>query len=273
MSKTSTRRSKRSACAEAGVSNALAGRWVNARSLGLAVSLWAAWLAGCAAHRQAVQADALPKRDATLAELQQLLAERADIGAYRALVTFEVSRDGRSGRIKGTVRYSPPRTFEVHGLDPLGRDLFVLNAEGEHVTLQRDAAPALVGMDMIESGLAPWVGPIRVTDVLRVLGASHGVALDPLEMAALERGEDRYTLYVLVPDGGQARLERKILFERTRFLPVSEEWFDAEGSRRMRVEFDRYREVRDRWRPFLVSASSESGALRIEFHELAFDPS
>ncbi len=246
---------------------------MTARSPGLVACLGAALLAGCAAHRHAVEAEGLPKRDATLTELHRLLAERAEVEAYRALVTFEVSRGGRSGRLKGTVRYTPPRTFEVRGLDPLGGDLFVLNAEGEHVTLQRDAAPALVGADTIENGLAPWVGAIRVTDVLRVLGASHGVVLDPLEMAALERGEDRYTLYVLVPDGGQVRLERKILFERTRFLPVSEEWFDAEGSRRMRVEFDQYREVRDRWRPFLVSASSEAGVLRIEFHEMAFDPS
>jgi hypothetical protein len=53
---------------------------------------------------------------------------------------------------------------------------------------------------------------------------------------------------------------------------MSEEWFDADGSRRMRVEFDRYREVRGTWRPFLVSALSDAGSLRIEFHELAFDP-
>ena len=112
-----------------------------------------------------------------------------------------------------------------------------------------------------------------MTDVLLVLGASHGVALDPLEVVALERGDERYTLYVLVVDGGRARLERKIQLERTRFLPVSEEWFDSEGSPRMRVEFDRYREVRGTWRPFLVSALSKSGSLRIEFHELAFDPS
>jgi hypothetical protein len=99
------------------------------------------------------------------------------------------------------------------------------------------------------------------------------VAVDPLQLVALERGPDRYTLYVLVLDGGRARLERKILLERTRFLPVSEEWFDADGSPRMRVEFDRYREIGGRWRPFLVSALSESGSLRIEFREMAFDPS
>lgn len=245
------------------------GRWP-----GLALALWAVLIAGCAAHRPAAEADVLPKRDATLSELERMLAERAEVEAYRALVTFEASRGGRSGSVKGTVRYTPPKTFEVHGLDPLGRDLFVLNAEGEHVTLRRDdAAPALVGADLIESGLAPWLGPIRVADVLLVLGASHGVAVDPLEVVALERGDERYTLYVLVVDGGRARLERKILFERTRFLPVSEEWFDSDGSRRIRVEFDRYREVRGTWRPFLVSALSESGSLRIEFHELAFDPS
>jgi hypothetical protein len=238
------------------------------------VSLSAALIAGCAAHRPAVEVEALPKREATLPELERLLAERAEVEAYRALVTFEVSRGGRSGSVKGTVRYEPPKTFEVRGLDPLGGDLFVLNAEGEHVTLRRDdAAPVLVGAETIDSGLAPWAGSIRVTDVLLVLGASHGVALDPFEVVALERGEDRYTLYVLVVDGGRARLDRKILLERTRFLPVSEEWFDADGSRRMRVEFDRYREVRGTWRPFLVTASSDAGLLRIEFHELASGPS
>lgn len=272
MSTTSTRRSKRSACADTGSPSGRVGRSA-VRSPGLAVCLCVVLVAGCAARRHTVEADALPKRDATLTELQEVLAQRADVGAYRALVTFEVSRGGRSGRVKGTVRYTPPRTFEVRGLDPLGGDLFVLHAEGEHVTLQRGASPTLVGMEMIENGLAPWTGPIRVTDVLRVLGESQGVSLDPFEVTALERGEDRYTLYVLVADGGRARLERKILFERTRFLPVSEDWFDAEGSRRMRVEFDRYREVRDRWRPFLVTASSASGTLRIEVHELAFEPS
>ncbi len=216
----------------------------------------------------------MPKREATLAELEQILADRREVGVYRALVTFQASRGERSGRLNGTVRYDPPRTFEVHGLDPLGGDLFVLTAEGEHVTLVQDAgAPALVGADDIESPLAPWIGSLRVMDVLRVLGAGHGVALDPLELLALERGVDRYTLYVLVLDGGRARLERKILFERTRFLPISEEWFDADGSSRMRVEFDRYREAGGRWRPFLVTASSESGSLRIEYREMAFDPS
>lgn len=236
--------------------------------------LTAALLAGCAGHRSTVATDTLPKREATPAEFQRLLAERAEVGPYRALVTFNVSQGGRSGRVRGTVRYAPPRTFEVHGLDPLGRDLFVLNAEGEHVTLRRDAAaPVLVGSEVIESELAPLVGPLRVTDVLRVLGASHGVALDPLQPTALERGDDRYTLYVLVTDGGQTRLERKIAFERTRFLPVGEEWFDADGSPRMRLQFDHYREVGGAWRPFLVSAEGESGVLRVEFHEWSFDPS
>ncbi len=267
-------RLRRSVYADAGAASGLRGRVLSGRSLGLALACWAALVAGCAAHRPAVEADALPKRDATLAELEQILTERGEVGAYRALVTFEASRGGRSGRLNGTVRYEPPRTFEVHGLDPLGGDLFVLNAEGEHVTLLRDdGAPALVSTEIIESSLAPWVGSLRVMDVLRVLGASHGVAVDPLQLVALERGSDRYTLYVLVRDGGHARLERKILFERTRFLPVSEEWFDADGSPRMRLEFDRYREIGGRWRPMLVSALSQSGSLRIEFREIAFDPS
>lgn len=261
-------------CVDVGSPMGTKGWGLSGRSLGLAVACCAALLAGCATHRPAAETDALPKRVATLAELERILADRQGIGAYRALVTFYASRGERSGRLNGTVRYDPPRTFEVHGLDPLGGDLFVLKAEGEHVTLVRDdGAPALAGTEMIESSLAPWVGSLRVMDVLRVLGASHGVALDPLELRALERGADRYTLYVLVGDGAHARLERKILFERTRFLPVAEEWFDADGSLRMRVEFDRYRETGGGLRPFLVTASSESGSLRIEFREMAFDPS
>jgi hypothetical protein len=239
----------------------------------LAAAIVAALLVGCAGHRHAAQPDALPKREATPAEFRQLLAERPEVGPYRALVTFDVSRGGRSGRVKGTVRYTPPRTFEVRGLDPLGGDLFVLNAEGEHVTLRRDDQSVLVGTETIEHELAPWMGSLRVTDVLRVLGASHGVALDPLQPAALERGDDRYILYVLVLDGDNTRLERKIAFERTRFLPVREEWFDPNGSSQTRVEFDQYREVGGAWRPYFVSAAGEAGTLRIEYHELAFDPS
>lgn len=243
-------------------------------SYGLTVWIVAALLVGCAGHRAAVQPDVLPKREATPAEFQRLLAERPEVGPYRALVTFNVSRGERSGRVKGTVRYTPPRTFEVRGLDPLGGDLFVLHAEGEHVTLRRDDAEAvLVGTETIEHELAPWIGSLRVTDVLRVLGASHGVALDPLQPAALERGEDRYLLYVLMLDGERTRLERKIAFERTRFLPVREEWFDANGSSQMRVDFDQYREVGGAWRPYLVNAAGAAGTLRIEFHEFAFDPS
>ncbi|MFZ5876197.1 MAG: hypothetical protein ACOYXU_07280 [Nitrospirota bacterium] len=243
------------------------------RWLWLAV-VWLTLIAGCAAHRHAAERDALPKRDATLEELQQLLAERGGGGGYRALVTFEVSRGNRSGSVKGTVRFTPPRTLDIRGLDPLGRDLFALRAEGESVTLLRaDGAPALESTDAIESALGPWMGSLRVSDVLRVTGSGQGPFVDPLDLLALERGEDVYTLYVLMLDDGRARLDRKIRFERTRFLPVSEEWFDPNGSSRLRVEFDRYREVAGRWRPFLVSATNGAGSLRIAFHEIAAEPS
>lgn len=246
----------------------MTSRWLLAAALGLAL------LSGCASHRHAVETQSLPKREATLAELERMLAERSQVGGYRALVTFEVSRGGRAGSVKGTVRFAPPRTYEVRGLDPLGRDVFALNAEGEHITLRRaDGVPALNGSDAIDAELAPWIGSLRVADVLRVVGAGQGPSVDPLDLLALERGEDYYTLYVLVLDDGRARLDRKIRFERTRFLAVSEEWFDVNGSPRLRVEFDRYREVSGQWRPFLVSATNGAGTLKIDFHEVAAEPS
>jgi hypothetical protein len=57
------------------------------------VLLWG-MVQACAGHRAAVAPDALPKREATLEELQRVLAERATSGPYRALVTFEASRQG-----------------------------------------------------------------------------------------------------------------------------------------------------------------------------------
>jgi hypothetical protein len=244
------------------------------RWLVVAMAFWVALASGCASQRHVVATESLPKRDATLAELERILAERAPVGGYRALVTFEASRGGRSGSVKGTVRFVPPHTYEVRGLDPLGRDVFALDAEGEHVTLRRaNGAQSLNGAEAIDSELAPWIGSLRVADVLRVVGAGQGPSVDPLDLLALERGDDYYTLYVLVLDDGRARLDRKIRFERTRFLPVSEEWFDMNGSQRLRVDFDRYREVSGQWRPFRVTATSGAGALRIDYHEVAAEPS
>ncbi len=237
-------------------------------------AVWVVLIGGCAAHRHGVEHEALPKREATLDELERILADRARGNGYRALVTFEVSRGTRSGSVKGTVRFTPPRTLDIRGLDPLGRDLFALRAEGESITLHRaDGVPTLESVEAIESELAPWIGSLRVADVLRVAGSGQGPFVDSLDLLALERGEDYYTLYVLMMDDGRARLERKIRFERTRFLPVSEEWFDQHGSSRLRVEFDRYREVAGQWRPFLVSATNGAGALRIAYHEIAPEPS
>ncbi len=245
-----------------------AARWLCLAVVGMAM------LGGCAAHRHAVEREALPKRDATLADLERILAARAGSNGYRALVTFEVSRGNRSGSVKGTVRFTPPRTLDIRGLDPLGRDLFALRAEGESISLQRaDGMPTLDSAEAIDSELAPWIGSLRVADVLRVAGSAQGPFVDPLDLLALERGEDFYTLYVLMLDDGRARLDRKIRFERTRFLPVSEEWFDQNGSSRLRVEFDRYREVAGQWRPFLVSATNGAGSLRIAYHEIAPEPS
>jgi len=218
-------------------------------------------IVGCGAHRPALVEDSAPRREATLSELERLLADRASVGSYRALVTLAVESADGSASVRGTVAFTAPKTFVVRGLDPLGRDLFALTAEGEDVRLEGDG-PA------IDAGLARWLGTVRVADVLRVLGASHGVVVDPLDVVALERGEDRYALYFLVVDGGRARFERKVLLERTRFLPVSEEWFDAKGSGRFRVRFDRYAEVAGVWRPLSVTASSGAGTLRVEYQEI-----
>lgn len=224
-------------------------------------------IVGCGAHRPALVEDSAPRREATLPELERLLADRASVGSYRALVTLAVESADGSASVRGTVAFTAPKTFVVRGLDPLGRDLFALTAEGEDVRLEGDG-PAIVGAEAIDAGLARWLGTVRVADVLRVLGASHGVVVDPLDVVALERGEDRYALYFLVVDGGRARFERKVLLERTRFLPVSEEWFDAKGSGRFRVRFDRYAEVAGAWRPLSVTASSGAGTLRVEYQEI-----
>lgn len=235
----------------------------------LLVGMWVGILAGCGAHRGAV-AESLPRREAAWPELERVLAEHATVDAYRALVTVDVEHDRRKGSVRGLISFTPPRTFVVQGLDPLGRTLFTLSAVGEDVRLERPGeGPALVGAESIEAGLAPWMGSLRVADLLRLLGASHGVVIDPLDLVALERGEDRYTLYFLLMDGGRPRLDRKVFLERTRFLPTREEWFDRHGSPRARISLDRYEQVAGRWRPFMVTASRLADTLRIRVHELA----
>ncbi len=238
-------------------------------STAVCVGLMAALLAGCGAHRPALSDEGLPRRNVTLEELERLFTERARVESYRALVTLGVQSGSRAVSVRGTVTFTEPRTFVVRAIDPLGRDLFEFSADGEDMRLERPGHPEpVVGVEAIEAGLAPWLGPIALTDVLRVLGASHGVHIDPLDTVALERGDDRYTLYFLVLDDGRARFDRKVLLERTRFLPVSEEWFDAQGSGRVRVRFDRYVRVGDGWRPLSITASSEAGTLQIEFQEI-----
>lgn len=233
------------------------------------VGLVAVFLAGCGAHRPVMSDEALPRRDATLEELERLFTERERVQSYRALVTLSVESGSRSASVRGTVTFTEPRMFVVRGIDPLGRDLFEFSADGEDLKLVGPGHPTpVVGAEAIEAGLAPWLGPVALTDVLRVLGASHGVRVDPFDVVALERGEDRYALYFLMLDNGRARFDRKVLLERAQFLPVSEEWFDAEGSSRVRVRFDRYVRIGDGWRPLSVTASNGAGVLRIEFEEI-----
>lgn len=240
------------------------------RLAGLLVGLWAVWATGCGAHRPSVEGATLPKRTATLPQLEQLFAERAVVGAYRALVTLGLEQGRREASIRGVLSFTPPRTFVVRGLDPLGRDLFTLSAEGEDVRLDRPGqGPALIGTEAIEAGLAPWTGAVRMADLLRVLGAGQGRSIDPVDVVALERGEEWYTLYVLILHDGRARLERKIRLERTRFLPAVEEWFDGDGSRRAQIRFDRYEYVGGHWQPFLVTAQGEGGTLTLRIHEFS----
>jgi len=226
-------------------------------------------LVGCGIHHVASSEPSLPLRTATLEELARVLNERGRVGSYRALITVAAENGKGSVTVRGTVAFTAPRSFMVRGLDPLGRDLFVFSAQGEDMQLVLANKPTpLIGEDEIDAGLAPWLGSFHIDDLLEILASSHGIVIDPLETVALERGDDRYTLYVLAVSGGQTRILRKVFVERTRFLPVGEDWFDATGDRRVHVEFGPYAEWGGVWRPTSVTASNQTGTMRIHFDEV-----
>ena len=226
-------------------------------------------MVGCGVHRVASPEPSLPLRTATLEELTRVLNERGRVGSYRALVTVAAEHGKGSATVRGTVTFTAPRSFVVRGLDPLGRDLFVFSSQGEDMQLALAGQPTpLVGTDAIDAGLAQWFGSFRVGDLIEILASSHGMVIDPLETVALERGDDRYTLYVLAVSGGQARIQRKVFVERTRFLPVGEDWFDAAGDRRVHVEFGPYTAWEGVWRPTSVTASNQEGTVRFQFDEV-----
>jgi len=253
----STKRSRR--CSSSVV------RWTHAPIAALGMLA----MVGCGIHHVASSEPSLPPQTATLEELTRVLNERGHVGSYRALVTVAAENAKGSATVRGTVTFTAPRSFVVRGLDPLGRDLFVFSAQGEDMQLVLANQPTpLVGEDAVDAGLARWFGSFRIDDLLEVLASSHGMVIDPLETVALERGDDRYTLYVLDVSGGQARIQRKVFVERTRLFPVGEDWFDAAGDRRVHVEFGPYAEWGGVWRPTSVTASNQGGIVRIHFDEV-----
>lgn len=241
------------------------GRWTHASIAALGVLA----LVGCGVHRVASPGPSPPLRTATLEEVTRILNERGHVGSYRALVTVAAESGAGSATVRGTVTFTAPRSFVVRGLDPLGRDLFVFSSQGEDMQLiLANQSTPLVGEDEIDAGLARWFGPFRVGDLIELLASSHGMVIDPLETVALERGDDRYTLFVLAVSEGHARIQRKVFVERTQFFPVGEDWFDDVGDRRVHVEFGPYAQWDGVWRPTSVSASSQGGTVRIRFEEV-----
>ncbi len=243
-------------------------------SWGLRCVLLALCLAGCMAKRVPVT-ETEQMRDADLEDLVKLLESRyRDIDTLKALVKVEAKTPEERNAFDGILFFKRPDRLRLQGFDLLGRTVFNLIAQGEEVRIH------LPGEDRVlseEIDSYPFFGrgktPVKLTDMLEVLGASGGIFLDPAVIPALEKDQTVYILYLFYMEGSRAVLIKKLWLERVHFRLVREEIFNPDGQRRMTIFFDDYQKIADHWRPFKVRAEIQGAyEFSLDYSEIKVNP-
>lgn len=211
------------------------------------------------------------KKDASLEELLTLYQLRLqEWNGFKGLleITADSKRQGRH-----TVQASwvlQGGETRIRGFNLLGGTLFELRLAGPRVTLQLPSERRTIEAtrdefeEQIQSAV-PIGSPALIDWVNR------GGIPDPAPPAlpALEKGEERFLLYLLRALPGKAVLQEKIWIERTAFRVERVELFDFNGARRAFLTFGDYRRIGAHEFPFEVRGESEGEQVTLRFKELS----
>ncbi|MGB3940423.1 MAG: DUF4292 domain-containing protein [Candidatus Manganitrophaceae bacterium] len=235
--------------------------------LGLVVLLF---VSGCA-KKQLRPTEERVKKDASLEELTVLYRlRREEWNGFKGLleITTETRREGRH-TFQATWLLQGGQT-RIRGFDILGGTLFELRLAGSQVVLTLAAERRTIETSRREfesqPGAAMPIGSLALLDWVN--RGAIPEATPPL-LPVLEKGEERFFLYLLKPFPEKGILEEKISIERTAFRVDRVETFDLEGSRRAVVTFDDYRKVGGREFPFDVQGEERGEKISLRFKEVS----
>ena len=235
--------------------------------LGLVVLLL---VSGCA-KKEIRPVEEAVKKDASLEELLTFYQlRRQEWNGFKGLL--EIAADSqRQGRhtFQASWVFQEGQT-RIRGFHLLGGTLFELRLAGPEVTLHLPSERRTIEATRDEfeeqiQGAVPIGSPALIDWVNR------GGLPDPTPplIPALEKGEDRFILYLLRGMPGKAVLQEKIWIERTAFRVERVEIFDSVGARRARFNFNDYRRVGQHDFPFEVRGESEGEKVTLRFKEVS----
>lgn len=235
--------------------------------LGLVVVLL---LSGCVKKEIRPTGEAL-KKDASLEELLSLYQlRRQEWNGFKGLV--EVTADSkRQGRhtLQASWVFQGGQT-RIRGFNLLGGTLFELRLSGPMVTLHLPSEHRTIEAtrDEFEEQIQTAV-PIGSPALIDWVNGGGTPDPTPPALPALEKGEERFTLYLLRVLPGKAVLQEKIWIERTAFRVERVEIFDVSGKRRAALTFGDYRKVGKTDFPFEVRGESAGEKVTLHFKEVS----
>ncbi|TAK02490.1 MAG: hypothetical protein EPO39_13325 [Candidatus Manganitrophaceae bacterium] len=235
--------------------------------LGLVVLL----LLSACAKGELRPAEEAVKKDASLEELLTLYQlRREEWNGFKGLleITADSKRQGRH-TFQASWVFQNGET-RIRGFNLLGGTLFELRLAGPRVTLHLPSERRTIEATRDEfeeqiQEVVPIGSPALIDWVNR------GAIPDPSPplLPALEKGEERFTLYLLRALPGKAVLQEKISMERTAFRVEQVEMFDFSGERRAFLRFADYRKVGKQDFPFEVRGESQGEKVTLRFKEVS----
>jgi hypothetical protein len=211
------------------------------------------------------------KRDASLEELlTHYQLRRQAWSGFKALV--EITADSKhQGRHTFQASWAHQNgETRIRGFNLVGGTLFELRLAGPSVTLhlpsERRTIEATREEFEEEVQAAVPIGSLALIDWVNRRGLPDPT---PPSLPALEKGKERFILYLIRALPGKAVLEEKIRIERTAFRVERVERFDRIGAQRGRLFFDDYRKVGQHDFPFEVRGESEGEKVTLRFREVS----
>jgi outer membrane lipoprotein-sorting protein len=242
-------------------------------------------LAGCAS---VTPTEDPSLRQATAEELTQLLRQReAAIQSMKGLFTAKV-RGGLipiATRVEGAVYYRRPNAMRLRGFTAIGSELFEFVQVDDLYKLRLPTMGRVLAgrrSEMSETGKLARPFQLSVWAMSGMLGTgtiAHG------ETVTLAEDGDRYRLDVYDHASGEARLVRRLWFDRHDFLVVQEERMTQSGDLDARIRYDDFRVIEQAdpaplqasaggearlLRPFKISLEDGrgQGSVHVTFHEI-----